>query len=111
MFKVNILDTCSYCRGKAYLLVGESTNWRGEIYIRHQPCPVCEGSGNQSRWVSLTDFAEMLKRAQCKHEHIISQGGTHFSAGDVWDDTEEVCLDCGANLDRQDMGVKIHDDN
>lgn len=29
----------------------------------------------------------------------------HFSAGDVWDDIEEVCDDCGAKLDRQTLGT------
>jgi hypothetical protein len=35
----------------------------------------------------------------------------HFIAGDVWDDIEEVCDDCGENLDRQTLGDFIQDDN
>jgi hypothetical protein len=53
----------------------------------------------------------MLKAAQCKHEHTATRGGVHFSAGDVWDDIEEYCIDCGANLDCQTLGDFIQDDN
>jgi hypothetical protein len=35
----------------------------------------------------------------------------HFSAGDVWDDIEEVCDDCGANLDYRTLGDYIQDDD
>jgi len=35
----------------------------------------------------------------------------HFSAGDVWDDIEEVCDDCGANLDHLTLGDYIQDDD
>jgi hypothetical protein len=35
-------------------------------------------------------------QAQCSHNNIVTTGGYHFSAGDVWDDITDVCLDCGA---------------
>jgi hypothetical protein len=34
----------------------------------------------------------------------------HFSAGDVWDDIEEVCDDCGAKLDHQTLGDFIQNE-
>lgn len=39
-------------------------------------------------------------QSKCKHEHTATTGGFHFIGGDVWDDVEEVCTDCGINLDR-----------
>jgi len=60
---------------------------------------MCEGSGERGKWVSLSNFLEMLKQAECKHEHTSCRGGMHFSASDIWDDIEEVCDDCGGPLD------------
>jgi hypothetical protein len=100
MLKVHILDRCPYCDGKAYLPVGETTNAKGETYTRYTPCQMCEGTGERGKWVNLTDFLEMLKQTQCRHEHTSYRGGMHFSGGDVWDDIQEVCDDCGVNLDR-----------
>ena len=111
MLKVYILDRCPYCDGKAYLPVGEATDWNGEPYTRYEPCQMCDGTGESSKWVSLPDFLNMLKAAMCKHEHTSYRGGMHFSAGDVWDDIEEVCDDCGVNLDRQTLGDYIQDDD
>lgn len=101
MLKVHILDRCPYCEGKAYLPIGEAVNWQGETYTRYAPCTMCEGSGERGKWVSLTELAEKLKKAECKHEHTAFRGSHKFSAGDVWDDIEEYCIDCGALLDRQ----------
>ena len=84
MVKVHILAQCEHCKDEAYL-----------------PCPQCQGSGNQAKWVSLAELAILLKEIQCSHEHTSLQGGFHFTAGDVWDDITEVCDDCGANLDKQ----------
>ena len=78
---------------------------KGETYTRYAPCQMCEGTGERGKWVSLPDFLEMLKAAQCKHEHTSYGGGMHFSAGDVWDDIMEVCDDCDAKLDRQTLGT------
>lgn len=60
MLKVHILATCSHCNGKAYLPIDEAEDWHGHKYVRYKPCPVCEGSGNQAKWVSLDDFAKIL---------------------------------------------------
>jgi len=40
MFKVHILDRCSYCEGAAYLPAGETTDWKGNPYTKYMPCPV-----------------------------------------------------------------------
>ena len=63
MIKVHILDRCRYCNGEAYLPVGEESDSTGGVYIRYRPCPMCEGSGLQERWVSLREFADLLDRA------------------------------------------------
>ena len=111
MLKVHILLPCETCQGQAYMPNGEGEDYKGRKYTRFAPCPTCDGSGNQPKWVDLSAFLEMLKQAQCKHEHTSYQGGMHFSAGDVWDDIQEVCIDCGANLERQTLGDFIQDDN
>ena len=100
MLKVHILTQCSHCQGQAYLPAGEAANHKGEKYTRYQPCPVCEGSGYEPKWVSLEDFARLLRQSLCQHEHTAFRGGFHFSGGEVWDDLTEICTDCGANLDR-----------
>jgi hypothetical protein len=99
MVKIHILTTCEHCNGQAYLPTGEDEDDKGRKYTHYTPCPMCEGTGTKSKWVSLPDFLNMLKDFQCKHEHTSYQGSMHFSAGDVWDDIEEVCNDCGAHLD------------
>jgi len=35
------------------------------------------------------------KTLNCPHKHVSTRGRMHFSAGDVWDDIEEICDDCG----------------
>ena len=62
MIKVHILDRCEYCDGAAYLPIGEAESYAGEKYIRYEPCPQCQGSGNQSKWVSLQEFADLMER-------------------------------------------------
>jgi hypothetical protein len=109
MLKVHILDRCQYCNGKAYLPIGEATDWKCETFTRYAPCPMCEGTGKRGKWISLPDFLTMLKAERCKHEHTSYRGGMHFSAGDVWDDIEEYCIDCGANLDGKTLGDSIDD--
>ena len=34
----------------------------------------------------------------CPHKHVSMVGNMYFFAGDVWDDIEEVCEDCGKVL-------------
>ncbi len=36
---------------------------------------------------------------QCPHEHLSTQGGFHFSGGEVWDDIKEVCDDLRKGID------------
>ena len=63
MIKVHILDRCEHCEGDCYMPVGEFESYTGERYIRHEPCPQCEGVGRQAKWVSLREFADLLERA------------------------------------------------
>jgi len=102
MIKIQILDRCPHCEGKAYLPIAEDTNDKGEKYIRHLPCPVCQGTGSAPRWISLADFLTLLKSVQCPHTHTSIHGGMHLAAGEVWDDIALYCDDCGANLDRDE---------
>jgi hypothetical protein len=69
MLKVHILATCSYCNGEVYQPIGETEDCLGNKYIRHIPCPVCEGSGNEPIWVDLPDFAKLMQQAICPHNH------------------------------------------
>lgn len=98
MLKVRISDKCSYCHGKAYLPAGKGVDANGNNFIRHSPCPVCEGTGESGRWINISDLLDLLVQAQCPHEHLSTQGGFHFSGGEVWDDIKEVCDDCGKGL-------------
>jgi len=111
MLKVKILATCSHCNGEAYQPIGEAEDGQGHKYTRHVPCPICEGSGNEPKWVELEIFVKLLQQAVCPHEHTTYQGSMHFSAGDVWDDIQEVCDDCGAKLDHPSLVDFIKDEN
>jgi len=111
MLKVHILSICSHCNGEAYLPVSEAIDCQGHKYVRHVPCPVCEGSGNEPKWIDLQNFAILMQQALCPHDHATYHGSMHVNAGDVWDDIQEVCDDCGANLDHQTLGDFIHDEN
>ena len=111
MLKIQILATCSHCNGKAYQPVGEAEDCQGHKYTRYVPCPVCDGSGNEPKWVALEEFAKLLLQVVCPHQHTTYQGSMHFSVGDVWDNIQEVCDDCGAKLEPQTLGDFIQDDN
>jgi hypothetical protein len=100
MFKVQVLFKCSHCDGQAYLPIGEAEDCEGNKYIQHAPCPTCNGSGNEPKWVSLEDFAKLLQQVRCPHKHSSLYGSMRYVSGDVWDDLIEVCDDCGANLDK-----------
>ena len=104
MTEIDIRIACTNCRGEAYIRIGEAESYSGEKYPRYQPCPVCQGSGLQSKHISLEEFAILLRQVQCKHEHTTFQGSMRFVAGDVDDDITEVCIDCGAILDGQVLG-------
>jgi DnaJ-class molecular chaperone len=111
MLKVHILSICSHCNGEAYVPMGEAKSSKGETYTRYAPCPMCEGSGNEPKWVSLVDFTKLFHQATCPHEHTTYQGSMRFCAGDVWDDIQEVCVDCGAKLDGHTLAEFIQDDH
>jgi hypothetical protein len=99
MVKVQIITRCEHCNGQAYLPVGEDVSYTGEKYIRHKPCPNCQGSARQTLWIPLDEFVKLLEPVLCKHEHSSCRGRFHLSQGHVWDDIVEVCDDCGAVLD------------
>jgi hypothetical protein len=99
MIKINILIQCDHCQGAAYLPIREAVCCNGERYIQHAPCPDCNGSGKQMKWVSLKELVPLLEDARCRHKHTSFHGGLHYIDGDVWDDVVEVCDDCGENLD------------
>ncbi len=98
MIKVKILTRCTHCNGAAHQPCGEEEDYKGESYTLHRPCPQCQGSGNQGQYIGLVELGILLQDAQCPHEHTSYNGGMHFTAGDVWDDIEEVCDDCGVKL-------------
>ena len=99
MLKVQILAVCPYCKGEAMEFVAEEIDCKGEPYNRYRPCYMCHGSGEYPKWVSMDEFSRLLEQEHCPHEHTTTLGRMHFSAGEVWDDIEEICIDCGANLD------------
>ena len=63
MIKVRILDRCEFCEGEAYIYDFRDVDVHGEAYDRYRPCEMCNGSGNQARWISLREFADLLERA------------------------------------------------
>jgi hypothetical protein len=97
--KVKILSKCQDCDGQAYLPSVMGIDSRGVEYQRYLPYPACNGSGQAGKWITLNEFQQLLKETGCPHEHVSQTGGFHFSTGDVWDDIEEVCSDCGEVLD------------
>ena len=109
MTKVQILTTCPSCNGQAYLPLCQAEDYQGRGYTRYTTCSQCEGSGLAPKWITLKEFATLLLQEQCPHKHTSFNGGFHFSAGDVWDNIQEVCDDCGASLDNLTLGDFIHD--
>jgi hypothetical protein len=59
MLKVRILSICTHCNDEAYVPMGEAMSSKGETYTRYAPCPMCEGSGAQPKWVSLANFDQL----------------------------------------------------
>jgi len=97
--KVKILSKCDDCDGQAYLPSAKGIDSRGEEYQRYLPCPTCKGSGQTSKWISLSELQKLLNALECAHEHVSQIGSFHFSAGEVWDDIRDICEDCGQILD------------
>jgi RecJ-like exonuclease len=63
MIKVHVLDRCEFCEGEAYIYDCKDVDTQGEAYDRYRPCEMCNDSGNQAKWVSLREFADLLERA------------------------------------------------
>ena len=63
MIKVQILTHCTYCDGEAYIPIGEAESYSGEAYMRYSPCPMCQGTGNAAKWISLQEFTDLLEKA------------------------------------------------
>ena len=70
MDKIQILTICQACCGKAYISTGEETSMTGHKYIRHKPCPACDGTGNQTLWVDLHEVARMLTASAVEEQEI-----------------------------------------
>ena len=60
MNKVQIMTTCQACCGKAYVPVGDEVSPTRVKYIRHRPCFACQGSGKQTHWIEVQEFAMLL---------------------------------------------------
>ena len=58
--KIQILDTCSTCKGQAYIPIGEEVSNTGERYLSHKPCQTCQGSGKETRWISLEQLVDLI---------------------------------------------------
>jgi len=98
MIKVRVLSKCQHCDGKCYLAVDEDVDYQGNKYMRHRPCPICQGTGEAGKWVELPELVLLLEQVKCRHEHVTTLGGFHLTAGEVWDDLRDVCSDCGEVL-------------
>lgn len=66
MIKVQILIRCKACDGEPYVPVGEAISSKGEVYTRYEPCPTCQGSGNETPWISLREYLDLLKDKSAK---------------------------------------------
>ena len=66
MVKIQILTRCEACDGEAYIPIGEAISTKGEPYTRYEPCAQCQGSGNQTKWVSLHEFLDLLTEEASK---------------------------------------------
>ena len=60
MEKIQMLTTCQACNGRASVPVREEVSLTGAKYIRHRPCFACQGSGKQTRWIDVQEFAMLL---------------------------------------------------
>ena len=74
--KVQIVDVCDYCQGKAYLPYQEAVNANGEKYIQHKACPQCKGTGKSTRWIPIHEFLELLFTTAKEHELIVDLLGS-----------------------------------
>jgi len=61
MPKIHVLDICEFCNGEAYMFIGEDVDARGDTFDRYQPCEMCHGSGNRSKWLGFREFSSILE--------------------------------------------------
>jgi hypothetical protein len=64
--KVQILIPCDVCEGEAYVPVEQAKSYSGQPYTRYQPCAKCQGSGKQTKWISLLEFGELLSNVMSR---------------------------------------------
>ena len=62
MLKVIVIDRCEYCDGEAYLSAGEYKDGNVErpVYL---PCQACKGRGEMEKKISLSEFQDLLDKA------------------------------------------------
>ena len=58
--KIHISDTCQCCNGMCRVPVGMDIDANNQPYMRHKPCPACEGGGRTGRWITIEEFAQLL---------------------------------------------------
>jgi len=66
MNEIPIKTTCNACSGQAYVPVGEEVSLTGAKYIPHRPCFACQGSGKQTHWIDVQEFAILLHAIDAK---------------------------------------------
>lgn len=84
MIKVHIQTVCEFCDGEAYVPTRPDVDFKGQPFMRHQPCPYCHGDGYRDKRVTLDTFIGMLTTValadpmepdwvELSHENITSQ--------------------------------------
>ncbi len=99
MVKVKVLLKCEHCGGRAYLPFREAVDYSGQKYIQHLPCPECQGSGLEGKWITLDDFKQLLEQETCPHEHISQVGSLRITQNGLTDDAKLICNNCSKVLD------------
>ncbi|MCX6082270.1 MAG: hypothetical protein NTW32_22300 [Chloroflexi bacterium] len=61
--KIHISEPCQCCGGMCRVPVGMDIDANGQPYMRHKPCPVCEGGGRNGRSITIEEFAQLLELA------------------------------------------------
>jgi len=60
MYKIQIQARCAKCGGKAYVDPYEVVHESGESYTRYRACAYCLGTGDQTKWVTLPEFLDLI---------------------------------------------------
>lgn len=61
-------------------------------------CEDCPRRESQEQESPASEEPQPPQQTTCQHLHTYHTGGFHYNGDDVWDDTQEVCIDCGAIL-------------